>query len=105
VLSKEAVEELFEVLKVKDNTFEMNGLLIQQPCCKKAFIRGIFLTSGSVSDPWKDYHFETALSNESLAKSVREVICSFGIDAKMLLSFCTQKALSLRDRIDIAFRL
>ena len=84
VLSKETVEELFEVLKVKDNAFEMNGLLVQQPCCKKAFIRGIFLTSGSVSDPRKGYHFETALSNESLARRVREVICSFGIDAKMV---------------------
>ena len=35
-----------------------NGLVIQQSCCKRAFIRGAFLASGSISDPEKGYHFE-----------------------------------------------
>ena len=31
--------------------------VIQKDCCKKAFLRGIFLATGSVSDPSKAYHF------------------------------------------------
>ena len=31
---------------------------LQNSCCKRAFIRGAFLTSGSMSDPEKAYHFE-----------------------------------------------
>ena len=36
----------------------VNGLLIQNICCKRAFIRGAFLSAGSMSDPEKSYHFE-----------------------------------------------
>ena len=32
-------------------------ILIQNLCCKRAFIRGAFLASGSISDPEKGYHF------------------------------------------------
>ena len=32
--------------------------VIQKDCCKKAFIRGMFLATGSVNDPNKAYHFE-----------------------------------------------
>ena len=38
--------------------FPENGLITQQNCCKRAFIRGAFLASGSISDPEKGYHFE-----------------------------------------------
>ena len=33
--------------------FLENGLITQQNCCKRAFIRGAFLASGSISDPEK----------------------------------------------------
>jgi len=36
----------------------VKGLLIQQSCCKRAYIRGAFLAGGSISDPNKSYHFE-----------------------------------------------
>ena len=32
--------------------------LLSRTCCKRAFLRGAFLASGSISDPQKSYHFE-----------------------------------------------
>ena len=43
----------------KTGLLEMdNSLVVQMSCCKRAFIRGTFLSSGSISDPEKGYHFE-----------------------------------------------
>lgn len=38
-----------------------NGLVIQQSCCKRAFIRGAFLASGSISDPEKGYILKSSV--------------------------------------------
>lgn len=62
-----------------------NSLIMQQSCCKRAFIRGAFLASGSISDPEKGYHFEIVCPDEEKAKQLRELIRSFQIDAKIVL--------------------
>lgn len=58
--------------------------VIRKECCKKAFIRGVFLAAGSVNDPKKAYHFEIALQNAEYAAVVKDVLCQFGLDAKLV---------------------
>ena len=58
--------------------------VIQKDCCKKAFIRGMFLAAGSVNDPNKAYHFEIVVHNKEMAEIVRDVINSFSLDAKIV---------------------
>ena len=58
--------------------------VIQKDCCKKAFIRGMFLAAGSVNDPNKAYHFEIVVHNKEMADTVQEVINSFSLDAKVV---------------------
>ena len=65
--------------------FPGNGLVTQQSCCKRAFIRGAFLASGSISDPEKGYHFEIVSQDEKKARYLQEIICSFQIDAKIVV--------------------
>ncbi len=62
----------------------VNGLLIQQSCCKRAYIRGAFLAGGSISNPNKSYHFEIVCNGEPQAMQLRDVINSFGMDAKIV---------------------
>ena len=57
-------------------------LVIQQMCCRRAFLRGAYQAAGSMSDPRKSYHFEIVCSTPQGAEQIREVICSFGLDAK-----------------------
>ncbi|SFQ49148.1 hypothetical protein SAMN02910358_02440 [Lachnospiraceae bacterium XBB1006] len=62
--------------------FLVNGLLLQKSCCKRAFIRGVFLSVGSITDPEKGYHFEVVFRNEESAKQFMEQLAFFGIEAK-----------------------
>lgn len=62
-----------------------NSFITQQSCCKRAFIRGSFLASGSISDPEKGYHFEIVCPDEKKAEQLKELIRSFQIEAKVVL--------------------
>lgn len=42
----------------KINHRRADGMLVQQTCCKRAFIRGAFMAAGSISDPNKSYHLK-----------------------------------------------
>ena len=58
------------------------GMLVcTQTCCKRAFLRGAFLTCGSLSDPEKDYHLEFVLKNEAQADMLRSVLASLSVEA------------------------
>ena len=58
-------------------------ILVQNLCCKRAFIRGAFLASGSVSDPEKGYHFEIVCNGETEAERLQALIGSFAIEARI----------------------
>ncbi len=62
----------------------VSELLIQNTCCRRAFLRGAFLTSGSMSDPEKSYHFEIVCQDRGKAEQMREIINSFELDAKIV---------------------
>ena len=62
----------------------MNPIVVQQTCCKRAFLRGAFLAAGSMSDPKKSYHFEIVCSALEMAEQIRLLICSFAMEAKIV---------------------
>ena len=68
----------------KINHRRADGMLVQQTCCKRAFIRGAFMAAGSISDPNKSYHFEIVCNDENQAEHLKEMMNSFGVDAKIV---------------------
>lgn len=44
--------------EICENLSVSSNILIQKECCKRAFIRGAFLASGSISAPEKFYHLK-----------------------------------------------
>lgn len=62
-----------------------DGLLVQNACCKRAYIRGAFLASGSMSDPQKSYHFEIVCMTENQAVQLQHILSEFVEDAKIVL--------------------
>ena len=44
--------------KIGDQEEPVSSLLIKNSCCQRAFLRGAFLSVGSISDPSKGYHLE-----------------------------------------------
>ena len=71
--------EIREILSLTDN------LIIRNACCRRAFIRGAFLASGSMSDPAKTYHFEIVTTTMEKEEQIQSIICFFDIDAKIVI--------------------
>ena len=80
----QAVKLIDEHLDGFEEVRIVNPIVVQQTCCKRAFIRGAFLAAGSMSDPKKAYHFEIVCAAEPMAEQIRELMSSFSMDAKIV---------------------
>ncbi len=68
-------------------TLRVNRANISDMECEKAFVRGVFLACGSVTDPDKGYHLELCLSHKSLCADVCKLISEvedLSVSMKML---------------------
>lgn len=80
----EATKLIDEHGDIYENLSIVNNMVIMQECCKRAFIRGAFLTTGSISDPEKFYHFEIVCTTMAKAEQLQKIIKFFEIDAKIV---------------------
>ncbi len=57
----------------------------RKSCCKRAYLRGAFLASGSVNSPGsQSYHLEINVSSGSVANEVQALMNEFGLHAKQI---------------------
>ena len=63
----------------------VSPMVVQQTCCKRAFLRGAFIATGSISDPKKSYHFEIVCSSSKMANQIMELMGGFSIEAKSVI--------------------
>lgn len=70
------------------NNFISDGIyqgIIRSKCCKKAYLKGMFLGAGTMANPDKSYQMEWPLSSRTLAEDLLKLINSFvDMDAKMV---------------------
>lgn len=52
----------------------VNLPLVEDDCCKCAFLRGAFLAGGSVTDPAKGYHIEFGTTHHSVARETNALM-------------------------------
>ena len=71
--------------EIGENYRTVRDYILRQDCCRRAFIRGAFLASGSISDPERSYHLELVCQNEERAEQLRDIIATFGLDAKTVV--------------------
>lgn len=58
---------------------------IIEKCCKRAYLRGCFLATGSISAPDRSYHLEVTFTNNLLAEEFIDCLNTFGIEAKQII--------------------
>ena len=58
---------------------------LKTPGSMRAYIRGAFLCTGSMSDPGKSYHFEMVCEDEQTAQILKELMAGFFVHAKVIL--------------------
>jgi DNA-binding protein WhiA len=85
-------KEILQALKVVDvygdlieDSQGISSLLVQSDCCKRAFIRGSFLATGSMSDPHGHYHLEVVCLDKNKAEQIAEILNVFDLDAKIVV--------------------
>ncbi len=77
--------KLSEYSSQKDGRMDtVNPLLIKNACCRRAYLRGAFLTTGSMSDPEKSYHLEFVCLTRRQALQLQEIIRDFDIEARIV---------------------
>lgn len=52
----------------REVNLRLNRANLENDCCMRAFIRGAFLSCGTVTDPKKDYHLEFSINHRRLAQ-------------------------------------
>ena len=63
----------------------INPTIIKSDCCKRAYLRGAFISGGSLADPEKSYHLEFINANKGLAQSLLDSVNFFKLNAKMIV--------------------
>ncbi|MGE5417540.1 MAG: DNA-binding protein WhiA [Acidobacteriota bacterium] len=75
--------EALRELGIMDTSYQLlygiDSRVIEKPCCKRAFLRGVFLARGSVSKPESAYHLEILFPNEEMARAAKKLGRSKGI--------------------------
>ena len=69
---------------VKDTlALHINLPVLEEDCCKGAFLKGTFLAGGSVTDPAKGYHFELTTTHRSVARECNSLMYEvLGVEPK-----------------------
>lgn len=78
--SMQILRETGMMLVKEGNDFFSDGIyqpIVKTKCCKKAYIRGMFLACGIVTDPKKSYQLEFVLESEQTALDLKRLIGTF----------------------------
>ena len=55
----------------KNNALRLNWSNFSDECCKNAFLKGVFLTCGTINDPNKNYHMEFVVPYLNLSRDLK----------------------------------
>lgn len=78
--SESILRETGILLVREGNNYISDGIyeeLIRKKCCKRAYMRGMFMGTGTISDPEKSYHLEFVCESRTLANDLKKMINSF----------------------------
>lgn len=62
----------------QSSVLHINFGLLEDECCRSAFLRGVFLSGGSITDPSKHYHLEMATSHTQASRELQALLTDMG---------------------------
>jgi hypothetical protein len=60
----------------------INFGLLEEDCCRAAFLRGVFFAGGSITDPLKRYHLELTTSHVQVSRELAALLQDIGFVPK-----------------------
>lgn len=85
VTSRDKIERILDAYGAEIDallTHHVNYGVLEEDCCRAAFVRGAFLAGGSVTDPGKRYHLELATPHRSVSREVYSMLLDMGFSPK-----------------------
>ncbi|NLB89299.1 MAG: DNA-binding protein WhiA [Syntrophomonadaceae bacterium] len=84
-LSSADLKLLNEIVEIENNIIkpQYNDISAAN-CCKRAYLRGLFLSRGFINRPEGNYHLELIFSHPRLAREVQKTLIAFGVEAKLI---------------------
>lgn len=73
ITDREKLAHIINILGYDPNqitAIHVNFGILEEDCCRTAFLRGAFLAGGSVTDPEKRYHLEIATNHNQASREV-----------------------------------
>ena len=68
-------------------SLHINFGLLEEDCCRTAFLRGVFLAGGSVTDPAKRYHMEFVTSHYKVSRELEALLMDMGFQSRATTRF------------------
>jgi len=87
VFGKKVVFNILNAIGIINNGIvckKVNSVVVGSVCCKRAFIRGAFISAGSLCNPVRNYHLEFVECSFELAEEIKEIINSFSVESKIV---------------------
>lgn len=72
------IVEAFGYDPCQSPVLHINFGLLEEECCRSAFLRGVFLSGGSITDPSKHYHLELATSHAQASRELQALLTDMG---------------------------
>ena len=69
----------------QSSVLHINFGLMEDECCRAAFLRGVFLSGGSITDPAKQYHLEFATSHMRASRELQTLLTEMGHQPRTVL--------------------
>ncbi len=70
---------------VNSISLRINRGVLEDDECYSAFIRGVFLSCGSIANPDKNYHLEFVVPYHNLSLDLLKILTDYGLKAKHIL--------------------
>ncbi len=67
-----------------EGALRWDSIVLQRVCCKRAFLKGVFLTSGSINNPEKAYHLEMVFLSPWMANETCAILKDMDIEGKIV---------------------
>ena len=88
IRDRKKIDRIFDAIgysPAESVSLHVNYGLLEKDCCRQAFLRGAFLSGGSVTDPAKRYHLELATNHHKVSRETESLLLDQGFSPKTTL--------------------
>ena len=79
-----------EISSRDDVKNHLKDRIFTYPCCKKAFLRGLYWNCGYFSNPKRDFHLEIILPRDFSSETILSILQSLSVEFKCITRRCRE---------------